>query len=317
MAAGSTNSFGSGNSDCWVIKLNAAAKIEWQKAYGGPNAEWGYSIQQTSDDGFVLAGCTASFGAGGWDAWVIKLDLNGNVSWQKAYGGPKDEIIESVLQTFDGGFILAGRSDSFSGSTFEMWLVKLNPAGDVEWQQGYSGGSAGYGLSVAQTSDGGFMVGAALNYNSLVKLTHSGDVRWAAAIIGSAESIWQMPDETFIVSGVTVRNGAPDLYIAKVDHSGFVTWQWKYGGGQVDRAHAAAPTRDGGYIVAGETYSFGGGNKDAWILKLDGSGRTVWQRTFGGAKDDELQSIQQALDGSFIAAGTTASFGIGTESFLS
>ncbi len=129
IVAGYTFSFGTGYNDMWILKLDQTGNISWQKTYGGSDYDDAYSIQQTADGGFIVAGRTHSFGAGGWDMLVLKLDQTGNVSWQKTYGGNGDEAAYSIRQSTDGGFIVSGESSSLG--TFCMWILKLDQTGNV------------------------------------------------------------------------------------------------------------------------------------------------------------------------------------------
>jgi len=140
IVAGHTLSFGVGDRDFWVLKLDEEGNVEWQKAYGGSDYDWATSIQQTDDGGYIVAGYTFSFGAGGYDFWVLKLNENGNVEWQKTYGGSDDEEAYSINQTDDGGYIVAGGSTySFEPGGYDVWVLKLDEEGNVEWQKTYGG----------------------------------------------------------------------------------------------------------------------------------------------------------------------------------
>ena len=141
-----------------VIKLNSSGGIVWQKTYGGTgddDAEW---IQQTSDNGYFVTGQTSSFGSGNGDAWVLKLDSNGNVVWQKTYGGSGTDFLLSAQQTTDGGYVLAGRTTSFGAGALDGWVIKLDSSGNVAWQRTYGGSNVDRLAIVRQTADGGFVV---------------------------------------------------------------------------------------------------------------------------------------------------------------
>jgi uncharacterized delta-60 repeat protein len=278
IVAGYTYSFGAGNSDFWVLKLNASGDVVWQKTYGGGGNDGAYSIQQTSDGGYIVAGYTSSFGAGGSDFWVLKLDAGGDVVWQKTYGGGYGDWTLSIpiRQTSDGGYIVAGGTESFGAGGIDVWVLKLDASGDVVWQKTYGGAGNDWAHFIQQTSDGGY-----------------------------------------IVAGGTYSFGAgyDDFWVLKLDAGGDVVWQKTYGGGFYDDASSVQQTSDGGYIVAGETWSFSATGYDVWVLKLDASGDVVWQKTYGGGRDDGAWSIQQTSDGGYIVAGSTSSFGAGYSDF--
>ncbi|MGR3310715.1 MAG: hypothetical protein ACUZ77_08055 [Candidatus Brocadiales bacterium] len=159
IVSGETNSFGAGDDDFWVLKLDSNGNVQWQKTYGGSNKDEPFSIQQTSDGGYVVAGGTHSYGAGGEDSWVLKLDSSGNIQWQKTYGGGVDDDADSSRQTSDGGYILTGGTNSFGTGNEDIWVLKLDSSGNVQWQKTYGGNFLDYADgSIQQTSDGGYVV---------------------------------------------------------------------------------------------------------------------------------------------------------------
>ncbi len=290
IVAGGTRSFGAGNGDFWVLKLRPDGTIEWQKTYGGDNQEGAFSIQQTTDGGYIVAGATGSFGAEedeeDYDFWVLKLGHDGTVEWQKAYGGVHLDLADSIQQTSDGGYIVAGSTNSFSaGSNFDFWVLKLAPDGTVEWQKAYGGVQLDLADSIQQTTDGGYIVaGSASSFSAesdldgwVLKLGPDGTVEWQKAYGGvngnSALSVQQTGDGGYIVAGWTAFLGAggvetPDLWVFKLASGGVIEWHKSYGGANGDAARFIQQTSDGGYIVAGETESFGAGEDDFWVLRL-------------------------------------------------
>lgn len=270
IVAGRTDSFGAGHIDIWVLKLRPDSTVEWQKTYGGGDWDVADFIQQTADGGYIVAGKTKSFGAGRVDFLVLKLRQDGTVEWQKTYGGAGEEWTASVQQSDDGGYIVVGDTcASFGAGHIDMWVLKLQPDGSVEWQKSYGGSDAGSGLSIWQTGDGGY-----------------------------------------IVAGHTDSFGAGglDAWVLKLELDGIVEWQKTYGGKSNDVAHPIRQTSDGGYIVIGETESFGAGDVDLWVLRLRPDGTVEWQRAYGGELFDFGHSIQQTSDGGYVAAGYTGSF---------
>jgi uncharacterized delta-60 repeat protein len=272
IVAGTTSSLGAGSGDFWILKLNSNGTVAWQKTYGGTDSDDPYSIQQTSDGGFIVAGTTGSFGAGSGDFWILKLNGDGTVAWQKTYGGTGYDDPYSIQQTSDGGYIVAGETTSFGTMNFDLWVLKLNAGGSVAWQKTYGGTSDGYPNSIQQTSDGGY-----------------------------------------IVAGRTASFGAGglDIWVLKLNADGSIAWQKTYGGSDNDAAYSIQQTSDGGYIVAGGFDSFGTGILDIWVLKLNADGSIAWQKTYGGSGFEFSPSIQQTSDGGYIVTGRTASFGAG------
>ncbi|MBI2836687.1 MAG: hypothetical protein HYX75_00090 [Acidobacteria bacterium] len=327
--AGSTKSFGAGNYDAWCLKVDSSGNITWQKTYGGSLIDAAFTIQQTLDGGYILAGYTTSFGAGSYDAWCLKLDGSGNVTWQKTYGGSNIESVESIQQTTDGGYILAGYTASFGAGGSDAWCLKLDNSGNVTWQKTYGGSSNERAQSIQQTTDGGYVLAGdttsfgAGGYDAwCLKLDNSGNVTWQKTYGGSshetAQSIQQTTDGGYVLACYTHSFGAGsyDAWCLKLDSSGNATWQKTYGGSSSDTAQSIQQTTDGGYILAGETASFGAGSYDAWCLKLDSLGSITWQKTYGGSGSEDASCARQTSGGGYAIVGRTGSFGAGNNDLL-
>src|SRR2546426_10692547 len=296
----------------------------WVRTYGGSGIEQGYSVHQTSDGGFIVAGSTNSSGAGGSDAWLIRLDPSGLVIWQKAFGTVGEEFAVGTQQTTDGGFVVSGSTGPV-GFVGNAWIFKTDATGNVQWQNMY-GGFGCCLLPIQQTSDDGFIV-AGFTDNSgmgdvqVLRLNSTGAVMWARTYgnptaFDAAFSIQTTPDGGFVVAGITngyAVNGliAGDFWVFKIGATGDVVWQHAYGGPGADYAISIAKTSDNGFVVAGWTNSFGAGGNDAWVLRLDNTGRVIWQKAYGGKGDDVAFSVGQTSDGGFIVAGSTNSSGAG------
>ncbi|MEJ2695449.1 MAG: hypothetical protein P8013_02260 [Candidatus Sulfobium sp.] len=322
--AGDTVSFGAGDNDIWILKLDPSGNVSWQKTYGGSGYDDVYSIRQTSDGGYIVAGDTESFGAGNSDIWILKLDPSGNVSWQKTYGGSDYDEGDAVRQTSDGGYIVAGRTKSFGAGDSDAWILKLDPSGNISWQKTYGGSSYDDAYAIQQNSDGGYIVagdtesfGAGNSDIWILKLDPSGNVSWQKTYGGSdyddANAIQQTSDGGYIVAGRTKSFGAgdSDAWILKLDTSGDISWQKTYGGTVYDDAYSVGQTSDGGYLVAGDVESFGAGSSDILVMKLDPSGNISWQKTYGGVANDYANVIVPTSDGGSIVAGFSYSFGAG------
>ncbi|GBC85869.1 hypothetical protein HRbin11_02328 [bacterium HR11] len=303
----------------WGWPASAIAQT-WAQTYGGGRLEVAYSVRTAADGGLVVAGSTDSFGAGGTDAWVLRLDADGRVLWQKALGGDGTDVAYAVRPTPDGGFVVAGYTSSFTaGGEAGAWVFRLNAAGGLVWQKVYGPGVA-YGLD--RTSDGGFVVaGATTAFGAagldawVLRLDAQGNVVWQRRYGGSgsdvAYSVRAVPDGGFVVAGFTTSFGAGsyDAWVLRLDAAGGVLWQRAYGGGLQDWAYAVDRTSDGGFIVAGYTESFGAGANDVWVFRLDDSGDVQWTATYGDTADDYAYAVQALPDGGFIVAGYTTSFG--------
>jgi len=320
--AGYTNSFGAGSWDIFLIKTDANGNVVWAKTYGGTDWDNAYSVQQTSDGGYIVAGETYSFGAGYYDIFLIKTDANGNVQWAKTYGGTYYDYASSVQQTSDGGYIVAGRTRSFGAGYDDIFLIKTDANGNVQWAKTYGGTYNDEAYSVQQTSDGGYIVaGATASFGAggdilLIKTDADGNIIWAKTYTYGetsydiAYSVQQTSDGGYIVAGWTESFGADgNIFLIKTDASGNVQWAKTYGGTGYDRAYSVQQTSDGGYIVAGWTWSFGAGHYDIFLIKTDANGNVVWAKTYGGTDWDYAYSVQQTSDGGYIVAGYTESFG--------
>lgn len=307
------------------LPAQLSAQDLFVNAYGGTGNEWAYSIQQTTDGGYVLSGPSSSFGAGGYDFWIAKLDASGSIVWQKTYGGTSDDMPNSMQQTTDGGYVLAGRTQSFGAGNFDVWVLKLDGSGNRVWQRSFGGTGLDAAYSIQQTLDGSnyyvsaWMVNGTNGYDFLlIKLDSSGNSVWQRTYGGKWDdypyaSCLTTDGGVVMAGATTLSSGATtDDWVVKVNSSGNVVWQKAFGGTQNDAVQSISTTADGGFILAGRTESFGAGNMDLWILKLDASGNTVWQETYGGSGIDWGFAAQQTPDGGYLAAGRTDSFSAGS-----
>jgi uncharacterized delta-60 repeat protein len=324
IVAGYTRSFGAGGSDVYVIKVDENGNKMWEKTFGGSGDDGAYSIQQTNDGGYIVAGVTDSFGAGGSDVYVIRLDENGNKLWEKTYGGSGNDGAYSIQQTSDGGYIVAGGTNSFGAGEIDFYIIKLDKDGNKVWEKTYGGNDYDDAYSIQQTTDGGYIVAGWTNSFGagnwdiyVIKLDENGNKVWEKTYGGGGDdlaySIQQTTDGGYIIAGGTNSFGAGDcdVYVLKLDEDGNMIWEDTFGGSNDDLANSIQQTKDGGYIVAGEKKSFGAGDRDVYIIKLDENGNMVWEKTYGGSGDDSANSIQQTKDGGYIVAGYTESFGAG------
>jgi hypothetical protein len=295
--------------------------VQWAMTYGGTRSDYSYSIKETRDGGYVMAGGTWSFGAN-WDAWILKLDGNGDIQWQNAYGGTNDDYAYSIQQTSDGGYVVAGAM-SFIMSGSDIWILKLDGNGGIQWQNTYGGVNNDRANAIQQTSDGGYVVagetgsfGAGGSDAWILKIDGSGNVQWAKAYGNTnndyANSIQQTLDGGYVVAGErSSGTSSSSAWIFKLDGNGNMIWQTfgnLYSG--YGSAECIQQTSDGGYIVAGWT-NYSSGGSDAWVSKLDGNGNKQWAKVYGGTGYNYAYSIQQISDGGYIVAGMTRSFGAG------
>jgi uncharacterized delta-60 repeat protein len=329
--AGETRSYGAGGSDFWVIKLNSDGRKEWEKTFGGSNHDSAYSLIQTIDGGYALTGDTDSFGADCSDFWVIKLNSDGRKEWQKTFGGSHCDRAHSLIQTTDGGYAVAGITYSCyscGAGGRDFWVIKLNSDGRKEWEKTFGGGDHDWAYSLIQTIDGGYaLAGQKGSYGAggldfwVIKLNGNGKKEWEKTFGGShcdwADSLIQTTDGGYAVAGTTCSYGAggSDFWVIKLNSDGRKEWQKTFGGSDSDQAHSLIQTTDGGYAVAGTTCSYGAGNWDFLVIKLDGNGKKEWEKTFGGGDDDWADSLIQTTDGGYALAGGTRSYGAGKLDF--
>jgi FlaG/FlaF family flagellin (archaellin)/predicted secreted protein len=312
--AGSTDSFGAGGIDFWLIKIDAFGYMEWNKTYGGPDYDFAHSLVQTSDGGYVLAGITSSFGAGGYDFWLVKTDAYGNMEWNQTYGGMENDRAYSVVETSDGGYAIAGETESFGFGGYDFWLVKTDVTGDAEWNQTYGGTDWDVGSSLVATSDGGYAIagytGPYLEEDFwVVKTDAFGNMEWNQTYGGTedeiAYSVVEASDGGYAIAGFTSSFGAGEdnCWLVKTDVSGIMEWSKTYGGVDDERAFSLVATSDGGFSLAGRTNSFGA--EDFWLIKTDSYGNMEWNLIYEGAIHDSDFSLVPTSDGGYALAGTT------------
>ncbi|HMI07863.1 MAG TPA: hypothetical protein VK528_09985, partial [Flavobacterium sp.] len=277
-----------------------AQDVLWEKSYGGRHAEYLMDAVPTADYGFILAGSSLSDKSGNktsknegdLDYWVWKMDEKGEMEWQKSFGGSGTDFLQGIKNTQDGGFILAGNSDSpksaqkndNSHGGNDFWVIKLNAGGGEQWQKTIGGSGDDRLQSVCQTKDGGF-------------------------ILGGSSSSDKSNEKT------TDSYGNMDYWVVKLDKDGNVEWEKTFGGKYFDELRSIEQTRDNGYILGGYSNSPQSGNKrddnigigDYWVLKLDRKGETEWEKVIGGDKDDQLYTVHQTYDGGFILGGNSNS----------
>ena len=290
-----------GGVDYWILKIDSVGNIIWQHTIGGAGDDELTTIIQTSDGGYFLGGRSESNISGDktensygiYDYWVVKTDSLGDILWQKTIGGDGEEEIYSILPTFDGGYLLGGHSRSnISGiktenciGNYDYWIVKIDGAGAVLWQNTIGGNNMDRLFSLTQMTDGGFLLGGYSLSNS------SGDK--------TENSI-----------------GDADYWIVKTDSIGYIEWQNIFGGSTTDFMQSSViQTNDKGFLLSGYSNSNISGNKtensqgerDFWIIQIDSIGRIQWQNSIGGSAADVLGSIVQSTNGGYLLGGWSGS----------
>ncbi len=311
--------------ECLLIVQVVVAEgppVEWEKTFGGSGSDYAGSVQQTTDGGYIIAGRTDSYGAGSWDVWLIKTDPNGIDIWNKTFGGSGNDYADSVRQTTDGGYIIAGTTNSFGAGSYDVWLIKTDADGNDIWKKTFGGSFGDEGYSVQQTIDGGYIVagwtssyGVGLTDAWLIKTDADGNEIWNKTFGGSksdqAYCVQQTTDGGYIISGL-INFALGNMWLIKTDADGNKMWDKSFGGGSMEAGYSVQETTDGGYIIAGRTDSYGSGPLDVWFIKTDANGNDIWKKTFGGSGSDFAYSVQQTVDGGYILAGSTNSYGAGS-----
>ncbi|HKR07334.1 MAG TPA: T9SS type A sorting domain-containing protein [Bacteroidia bacterium] len=311
-----------------LLTSSVSAQITFQKTFSGIYNEFGWAVQQTTDGGYIIGGSTSSFGAGGFDVYLIKTDAFGDSLWTKTFGGTNYDEGNSVQQTTDGGYIIAGHTSGLGAGSNDVYLIKTDSNGIVDWTKTFGGTTYDPGFSVQQTSDGGYIIaGLTTSFGGdfdiyLIKTNANGDSLWTKTFGGiyddQGNSIQQTSDGGYIITGTTNSFGAggSDVYLVRTDSNGNSLWAKTFGGIYDDQGKSIQQTNDGGYILTGTTASFGGGLEDVYLIKTDSSGNLSWTKTFGGIYFDDGHAVQQTTDAGYIIAGSTGGFGSGTFVYL-
>jgi hypothetical protein len=265
MVVGYTSSYGAGNNDIWLLKINTGGDIMWSKTFGGVGDDEGKEIIHLSDGNYMIVGRTNYTGGANYDGFLKKIDASGNEIWTKYYGGSAYENMRSVKQCGDGGFILIGQTLSYgNGSPGEIYLVRTNSNGDVTWAHTYGGASEDDGNFVLANADGTF---------------------------------------TFTAETNSYGAGDMDVQAMKVDANGTQIWNRYYGGNLKDVSKTIRPTSDGGYIIAAISRSFGWINPEMWMVRINGNGDTLWTHRYGSYYHDHCYAAKQTSDGGFMVVG--------------
>lgn len=297
---GNKSSTNFGVVDYWVVKIDAQGNKEWDRSYGGSQTDLLAALQPTHDGGYILGGESWSLSGneksspffGLSDFWVVKIDALGNKQWERSFGGIDFDSLLTLQQTVDTGYILGGNSASgISGNKatghfgeWDCWILKLDPQGNREWEKIFGGNDTDRLLTIRQTFDEGYIAGS----QSLSGATGNKTSRGF---------------------------GREDYWIIKMDAAGNKQWEQVFGGGAWDYLESIHPTADGGYIVAGSSWSAIAGNKtaphfgesDYWVIRMDHQGTKKWERTFGGLDIDNLFSLHQKADGNYFLGGQSRS----------
>lgn len=353
VAAGKSTSFdgdlsdNNGGEDVWVIKVDADGNLQWQHNYGGSNDDRAEDIIQTADGGYLIVGASRSSDGdvsqnkGGWDLWMLRLDVAGNLLWERTYGGSNNDLGYASIQNADGTLVFAGSSMSNNGDVAnnkgaaDYWLVKTDADGNLLWEYNFGGSASEVAFSLATAANGSLLLaGQSQSSNGdvggnngnndfwLIQVDTFGSLEWERNYGGSnadfARDIRVTADGGYIVTGtsfsndgdVPVNNGISDYWLLKIDASGNVQWNKVFGGISYDEPESVAQTADGGYVICGLSRTPPGNSggtdiDDLWIVRTDASGNRLWDRQYGGIGIEQGFSVQATPDGSFVVAGVS------------
>jgi len=277
-------------SESGTIKERSSAEKRWVRVFGGRGFEWSTCIRQTSDGGYILAIGTTSYGLGNWNAWLIKLNENGEKVWDKFYGGIGYDFLFHVEQTSDGGYILTGVTESYGAGKRDVWLIKVDENGNEIWNKTFGGEKIDAGSWIQQTSDGGYIIaGITESYGPgkwngwIIKTDGNGSEIWnetfgkANAEAGLNCVIETIDGDYVAVGYITNKKSDSDIWLIKLDKDGSEVWNKTFNRGWQDDSYTVQQTADGGYMIFGN-----GGDEDnlsAWIIKTDKDGNREWNRT--------------------------------------
>jgi len=328
---GQTNSYGAGQNDILLVRKNANGQLIDTRTYGSTNIEQGRHILATNDGGYAVFGSTNGLGAQQYDYYLVKIDANLNVQWSKRYGGSGDDQGRFILQTSDGGYLLSGWViNGFNSQGRDLYMVKTDAMGNIQWTRMLGGTSHEWTGIVKEDNAGNFILAASTQSYGLgqcasymVKFDPGGNYLWTKSYSGSGyENTYSVNimNDGYLLVGYTDSYGAGayDGFVVKTDFNGNLVWSKAYGGNQNDAFTAAKLTPDGGAILFGYTNSFGSGNRDLFLCKIDGIGNLQWSKAFGGVNLDNVdfgENVSLYGNTGYIVAGHTQSYGAGNYDF--
>ena len=325
--AGETNSVGAGNFDGYLTKTDAYGAVEWTRTYGGAQYDWAYSVKQTSDGGYIVIGGTESSGNGLGDIWIFKTDPNGAISWQRTVGSAGGDSGNDIILTSDGGYMGVGFQNGGVITNDNACLVKMDASGNIQWIHTYSvGADDDYGYSVAQTNDGGYIMGGENYYSPgsaalVIKTDASGNVQWANTYGGSTDywinSLYSLPSGDVVVAGASFQTSSYDAWLATLSSSGAIMWSNTYGavGTGTDIGLWFTPTSDGGYAISGRSNSFSA-DFEAFLIKTDSTGAPEWSKRYGGTANEAANQVIESSNTGYVLAASSVSFGGGESAYL-
>ncbi len=342
VSAGWSENYGGKDADGYVTKVNSAGEEVWEKTLGGDATDIFYDIAQTQDDGYIAVGSSISYGNDDvFDGYAVKLDSEGNEEWSKTLGGGSTDVFLDVEQN-NGNYIAVGYSKSYGENDRDGYVVNLNSAGEENWTKIFGGDSEDSFASVDVTKYGGYILaGESRSYGGndkdgyLVKLRSDGNQQGSQVVGGDSadafssvkhvenrgmfprgekcypNTVVPFEDRCYIVTGYSESYGGSDKdgYVMKLDLNGRTVWSKTLGGDSSDRFSGIDDTNDKGFIVTGASESYGGSDKDGYVVKLGFVGNEQWTKTMGGDSMDVFTDLYQTQKGDYVAGGYSQSYG--------
>ncbi len=317
---GSTGQYASSEQDLYAVRIDSLADTIWTKTYGGISYELAHGCAVTNDSGFVLFGETNSYGVGGQDYYLIKINDTGDTVWTRTYGGTSDDIARNMTPTLDNGFFLVGYSWGFGPGNASIYAVKVDSAGDTSWTNAYGGTKRDEALACIQTMDTGYIIlGSSMSFSAgdkdiyLVKIDSTGNFQWQKTFgdiysdIGYA--IRQTSDTGYLILGSYMSAiDTNRMVLIKTDKNGNLLWQKYPIRGFGDKGFDLKVLSDGNVMITGNTFT-PGKNSEMLLTKVNSNGDTLWTKSFGGSSNELGYAIQQTTDNGFVIAGETEGFG--------
>lgn len=313
---GSTKSFGAEGYDFWMLRLDAKGGVVWQKTFGGFDNEIGRCVIQTSDGGFALAGFVGSFGAGQADGWLLRLDPDGNIIWENAYGGYLQDDAFAIVENDDGGLTIAGGTRSAGAGSSDFWVFRVDASGEPLWSKTYGTADYDFAYDIVTTSDGGYAITGGVHCFAqcdfwLLRLDADGSVVFDSTYGGDARewgnAITATRDGGFVVVAETSSFGSSsDAWVVKTDAAGAVIWEKAFGGALSDEAFGITESPDGTLVVTGSAYDPAASFVSPWAMKLDQDGHVLWRKSLQtpGAWNHVTSPVATS-DGGYVVTGLT------------
>ena len=299
-----------------MIKVDSSGNEQWNKTFGGPDSDLGFSANQTTDGGYIITGYTGSYGTK-IDLWLIKTDIDGNEQWNKTIGGKDYDSGTFLEQTTDGGYIITGTTESYGAGKIDVWLIKVDSSGNEQWNTTIGTIYADKAWSVDQSIDGGFIVVGETGHDVwLIKFDANGREEWNKTFGGLEKdlgySVKQTMDGGFAFAGLTMSYSITvygDFWLVKTNAKGDEQWNKTYGWKKGEYGYSMQLTTDGGYILTGSTDISSPYDLDVWLVRTDSDGNKLWDKNLGGSYRDSGQCVQQTYDGGYIITGDTGVYG--------